>query len=71
MPGRVEDRHGHAQTRRCSTTTIGGSILLRTQNSDDPQSGELFRIAVEIRSDDDGVDIKLPGSIRADPDTGR
>src|SRR4051794_5941628 len=37
----------------------------------DPLSGELFRIAVEIRSDEDGIDIKLPGSIRADPSTGR
>jgi hypothetical protein len=44
---------------------IGGSIFLRTQNSDDPASGELFRLAIEIRSDDDGVDIKLPGAIKA------
>jgi hypothetical protein len=50
---------------------VGGSIFLRTQNSSDPLSGELFRIAVEIRSDEDGIDIKLPGSIRADPSTGR
>jgi hypothetical protein len=50
---------------------IGGTIFLRTQSSDDPASGELFRVAVEIRSDDDGVFIRLPGSIRADPATGR
>jgi hypothetical protein len=50
---------------------IGGSIFVRTQNSQDPASGELFRIAVEIRSDDDGIDIKLPGAIRVDPSTGR
>jgi hypothetical protein len=50
---------------------VGGSIFLRTQSSDDPLSGELFRIAVEIRSDQDGIDIKLPGSLRADPITGR
>ncbi|MFL5817217.1 MAG: hypothetical protein ACJ76L_06405 [Conexibacter sp.] len=50
---------------------IGGSVFLRTQNSDDPQSGELFRLAIELRSDDDGVDIKLPGSIRANPSTGQ
>jgi hypothetical protein len=50
---------------------IGGSIFLRTQNSSDPLSGELFRIAVEIRSDQDGLAIKLPGSVRADPSTGR
>src|SRR5215213_142574 len=46
---------------------IGGSVFLRTQNSDNPLSGELFRIAIELRSDDDGVDIKLPGSIIANP----
>jgi hypothetical protein len=50
---------------------IGGSIFLRTQNSDDPLSGELFRIAVEIRSDPDGIAIRLPGSIMADPNTGQ
>jgi len=47
---------------------VGGSIFLRTQNSDDPKSGELFRMSVEIRSDDDGVDIKLPGAIIAGDD---
>ncbi|HEX7291071.1 MAG TPA: hypothetical protein VF250_08100 [Conexibacter sp.] len=46
---------------------VGGSIYLRTQNSDDPLSGELFRIAVEIRSDRDGIFIKLPGSIQPNP----
>jgi hypothetical protein len=50
---------------------LGGSILLRTQNSDDPASGEMFRIAIEVRSDDDGVHLKLPGAVRVDPDTGR
>ncbi|HEX7290166.1 MAG TPA: hypothetical protein VF250_03475 [Conexibacter sp.] len=50
---------------------LTGSIILRTQNSDDPTSGELFRIAVEIRSDDDGVHIKMPGAVRADRDTGQ
>ena len=50
---------------------IGGTVFLRTQNSDDPQSGELFRLAIELRSDDDGVDVKLPGSLRADPSSGQ
>src|SRR5215213_764493 len=50
---------------------LGGSIFLRTQNSDDPTSGELFRIAVEVRSDDDGIFIRLLGAVRADPTTGR
>ena len=50
---------------------LHGSIFLRTQNSNDPLSGELFRVAMEIRSDDDGVDIKLPASLSVDPTTGQ
>lgn len=50
---------------------IGGAIFLRTQSSSDPLSGEEYRIAIELRSDDDGIDIKLPGQIEADPVTGR
>ncbi|MGN6188597.1 MAG: hypothetical protein ACTHOE_06840, partial [Conexibacter sp.] len=50
---------------------VGGAIFLRSQASDDPASGNLFRIALEIRSDDDGIDIKLPGSIVANPATGQ
>jgi hypothetical protein len=50
---------------------IGGSIFLRSQNSNDPMSGELFRLAVEIRSDPDGIAIRLPGAVKADPVTGR
>jgi hypothetical protein len=50
---------------------IGGSIFVLSQKSSDPASGELFRIALEIRSDDDGIDIKLPGMIKIDPGTGQ
>jgi hypothetical protein len=50
---------------------IGGSIFIRTQNSSDPASGELFRIAIEVRSDRDGVDVKLPGKVEIDPSTGQ
>jgi hypothetical protein len=50
---------------------LSGSIFLRPQESMDPASGKLFRIAVEIRSDDDGIDIKLPAAIRVDPHTGQ
>jgi hypothetical protein len=50
---------------------IGGSVFLRTQNSSDPQSGEMFRLAIEIRSDDDGIAMRLPGSLKVDPSTGQ
>ncbi len=46
---------------------LDGSVFVRTQASDDPASGQMFRIAIEIRSDNDGIDIKLPGSIVVDP----
>lgn len=50
---------------------IGGSVFLRTQSSSDPESGEMFRLAIEIRSDDDGIAMRLPGSLKVDPSTGQ
>jgi hypothetical protein len=50
---------------------ISGSVYLRSQASEDPESGELFRVALEIRSDERGVDIKLPGQLRVNPTTGQ
>lgn len=50
---------------------IDGTVYLRTQASNDPLSGNLFRLAIEVRSDNDGIDLKLPGSVRADPFTGQ
>jgi hypothetical protein len=50
---------------------LSGSLFLRSQASHDPSSGELYRVAIEIRSDADGVDLKLPGSLRANPQTGQ
>jgi hypothetical protein len=50
---------------------IEGFIWLRTQNSSDPASGEMFRLAIELRDDRHGIDIKLPGHVAADPKTGR
>lgn len=50
---------------------IDGSVFLRTQNSSDPASGEMFRLAIELRDDRHGIDIKLPGQVAANPVTGR
>ncbi|HEY1690368.1 MAG TPA: hypothetical protein VGF95_16065 [Solirubrobacteraceae bacterium] len=50
---------------------IEGFVWLRTQNSSDPMSGEMFRIAIELRDDRHGIDIKLPGQVAANPVTGR
>ncbi len=51
--------------------TLEGSVFVRSQNSSDPASGEMYRLAVELRSDARGIDIKLPGQISVDPSTGR
>jgi hypothetical protein len=50
---------------------VEGSVYLRTQASQDPASGEMFRLAIELRSDERGVDVKLPGSLKVDPKTGQ
>ena len=50
---------------------LDGSVVVRSQNSGDPGSGEMFRIAVTVDSDADGIHLKLPGSVAADPQTGR
>jgi hypothetical protein len=50
---------------------VEGFIWLRTQNSSDPMSGEMFRLAIELRDDRHGIDIKLPGQVAANPVTGR
>jgi hypothetical protein len=50
---------------------IEGSIYIRTQNSNDPSSGEMFRMAIELRDDAHGLDFKIAGHIVANPLTGR
>ena len=50
---------------------VAGSVYLRTQASKDPASGEMYRLAIVLHSDQDGIDVKLPGSLRIDPDTGQ
>jgi hypothetical protein len=51
--------------------TLTGSIVLRTPKSTDPQSGEMFRMALIVRNRERGILVKLPGSAVADPETGR
>ncbi len=51
--------------------SIEGGIYVRSQNSSDPTSGEMFRIALELRDDPDGVDVKLAGNIAVNPSTGQ
>jgi len=50
---------------------IDGSVFLRSQGPGDPESGNLYRLALELRSDDDGIAIKLPGSLKVNVKTGQ
>jgi hypothetical protein len=50
---------------------LEGSVYLRTQNSDDPASGEMFRMAIVLENQERGLLIKLPGQVKVDPSSGR
>lgn len=50
---------------------LGGSVYLRSQNSQDPESGEMYRLAIVLHSAERGVDVKLPGSLVVDKATGQ
>jgi hypothetical protein len=51
--------------------TVGGSVFIRSQNSSDPESGEMYRLAIELRNDERGIAVKLPGQLRVNPQTGQ
>lgn len=50
---------------------LTGGIYIRSQDSSDPESGEMFRIALVLENEERGLSIRLPGQIRANKDTGR
>ena len=50
---------------------LTGGIYLRPQASSDPESGDMFRVALVVGNAERGVLFKLPGSVRADKTTGR
>jgi hypothetical protein len=49
--------------------TVNGSIYTASQLSDDPDSGDMFRIF--LTADTSGVKIKLRGQVAVDPNTGQ
>jgi hypothetical protein len=51
--------------------SLSGSVYIRSQNSSDPESGEMYRIALVLENKERGLSIRLPGQIRADKETGR
>jgi hypothetical protein len=50
---------------------LQGSLYVGSQRSDDPESGEMFRVFMVVRDDERGVMVKLPGQLRADAATGQ
>ncbi len=50
---------------------VEGSLYLRTQNSNDPESGEMFRLALVLEDEERGLLIKQPGQIKVNKGTGR
>lgn len=50
---------------------VEGDVYVLTQNSSDPESGQMFRIGMELRNDQRGIDIKVPGQISVNKTTGR
>jgi hypothetical protein len=51
--------------------SVDGDIYLRTQNSDVPESGEMFRVALVLDSPERGIVVKLAGALKVDANTGR
>lgn len=50
---------------------IEGGVYIRSQNSNDPESGEMFRLALVLQNKKRGIDIRLPGQVRINRATGR
>jgi hypothetical protein len=50
---------------------VEGELFVRSQNSSDPASGEMFRLALVLQNKDRGIDVRLPGQVRLDPQSGR
>jgi hypothetical protein len=51
--------------------TLKGDVYVGEQKSSDPMSGEEFRILVEAKSEERGIDVRLIGNVKASPTTGQ
>jgi hypothetical protein len=50
---------------------LTGDIYVGTQNSSNPESGEMFRILVEAKNQKEGIDVRLVGNTAANASTGQ
>jgi hypothetical protein len=51
--------------------SLNGDVYLATQESNDPESGEMYRIFINPKSERFGIDVRLVGNISADAETGQ
>lgn len=49
---------------------LEGEVYVGEQQSQDPQSGEMFRILIEAKSAHEGIFARLVGNVKANPNTG-
>ena len=70
VPGRREDRHRHGDDAAAGGGA-GRRVYVRSQASEDPESGDMFRMALVLENKERGLLVKLPGRIRVNHDTGR
>ena len=49
--------------------TLSGAVYVGSQLSDDPESGDMFRIILALENAERGVFVKLLGKVRADAET--
>jgi hypothetical protein len=50
---------------------LEGNVYVGEQKSSNPASGELFRILLEAKSENEGIVARLVGNVKADPETGQ
>jgi hypothetical protein len=50
---------------------LEGNVYVGEQKSNDPASGELFRVLVEAKSEKEGIVARLVGNVKANPVTGQ
>jgi hypothetical protein len=53
------------------TEPLEGDVYVGEQKSQDPASGEQFRILVEAKSEAEGIVVRLIGNVKANPQTGQ
>ncbi len=50
---------------------LTGDVYVGTQNSNDPESGDMYRILIEAKNEIEGIDARLVGRVKANKATGQ